>query len=90
MAVIQVSTREFREKQAFVLDLADKGESVIIRRGNKSYVITPITDEELYLSPKIRSKIKDSIKQAKEGIVYKMNENENLDEFLDRLGDVQD
>ena len=36
MAVVQVTSREFRARQASVFELADKGERVIISRGRKS------------------------------------------------------
>jgi len=53
MAVLQISTREFRDRQAAMLDMADRGENVVIRRGNKAYVITPISDDDLYFTPEI-------------------------------------
>jgi len=51
MAIIQVTSREFREKLASLFDLADKGERVIIKRGRKkAYTLVPIEDEDLSLS----------------------------------------
>ncbi|UVR15669.1 hypothetical protein [Parabacteroides distasonis] len=42
MAVIQITSREFREKQASMFALADNGEQVVIRRrGKVSYMLTP-------------------------------------------------
>lgn len=89
MAVIQVSTREFRDRQASILDMADKGENIVIRRGNRTYAITPISDDDLYFTPEILARIDNSLRQAKEGKVHVMNEGESFDDFLDRI-DVQD
>jgi hypothetical protein len=88
MAVLQVSTREFRERQASILDLADKGENVIIRRGNRAYTLTPISDEDLYFTPEILARIDESLQQAREGKVHEMLPGESLDAFLNRVSDV--
>ena len=43
MAVIQITSREFRDKQASMFALADKGMQVVIRRrGKVSYMLTPV------------------------------------------------
>jgi len=43
MAVIQITSREFREKQASMFALADKGEQGgIRRRGKDSFILTPV------------------------------------------------
>ena len=48
MAVIQITSREFREKQASMFALADKGAQVVIRRrGKVSYLLTPVYDNDL-------------------------------------------
>ena len=50
MALIQVTSREFREKQASMFALADKGEQVVIRRrGKVSYMLTPVYEEDFVL-----------------------------------------
>ncbi len=42
-----ISSREFRDNQKMYFDLADKNEQIIIQRGkNKSYLITPVTDND--------------------------------------------
>ncbi len=85
MAIIQVSTREFRDRQASILDLADRGKSVIIRRGKKSYAITPIDDDDLYFTPEILAKIDESLQQAKEGNVKSFESIEELDKYIDTI-----
>lgn len=83
MSVIQVSTREFREKQSAILDLADNGDNIIIRRGNKTYAITPISDDDLYFTPEILAKIDASIQQANAGKVRRFNDINELDKYLE-------
>ncbi|MBK5247672.1 MAG: hypothetical protein JJE49_10450 [Peptostreptococcaceae bacterium] len=73
MAVLEVTSREFRDKQKNFFDLADKGEKVVIKRGKKqAYVLTPIGDEDLYFTPEMLARIDKSILQAKEGKVRKL------------------
>jgi len=73
MAVLEVTSRQFREKQKNFFDLADKGEKVIIKRGKKqAYVLTPVNDDDLYFTPEMLAKIDHTILQAKEGKVRKL------------------
>ena len=81
-----ISSREFRENQAEYMDKADKGEQIVVQRGkNKAYSITPITEDDLYFTPQILSRIKESIQQVKEGNIVKIGVNDNIKEFLDSL-----
>lgn len=73
MAIVQVTSREFRDKQASLFDLADKGEKIVIRRGKKkAYALTPIEEEDLYFTPEMLAKIDRSIEEAKEGKTVKL------------------
>lgn len=86
MAIIQTTSRQFRDKQKDYFDLADKGEKVIIRRGKKqAYLLTPINDDDIYFTPAMLEKINKSIKQVKEGKVTKIETEEELTQFLDNL-----
>ncbi|MDR0693914.1 MAG: hypothetical protein LBF81_01260 [Prevotellaceae bacterium] len=89
MEVIEVNGRDFRTHQKTYLDLSDKGTQVVIRRGiNKRYIITPINpveDYDRYLTPEMRSRINQSLKQAAEGKVTKPMNKEELLAFLDTL-----
>jgi antitoxin YefM len=84
--MVVVSSREFREKQAEYMDLADNGEQIIVQRGkNKAYSITPITNEDVYFSREMVEKIEKSLLQAKNGEVIRVNGKEALVEFLKDL-----
>lgn len=68
MAILEITSREFRDKQKSIFDLVDKGEKVIIRRGKKrSYVLTPIQEDSLDLSPAMIETIERGLQDIKEG-----------------------
>ena len=70
MTIIQITSREFRQKQKSFFDLADKGEQIIINRGKKkAYTLTPVEDDDLYFTPKMLAKIDRSLQEIKEGKV---------------------
>jgi hypothetical protein len=51
--MLVVSTREFRDKQKSYLDKADEGIEILIQRGkNKSYRVTPVSDDDTLISKK--------------------------------------
>ncbi|WP_316807669.1 immunoglobulin-like domain-containing protein [Pedobacter agri] len=84
--MLVVSSREFREKQAEYMDRLDNGEQIIIQRGkNKAYAITPVTEDDVYFSPKMIQKIKDSIQQADAGNVVKIDGVKELENFFKNL-----
>lgn len=86
MATLEITSRQFREKQKDIFELADKGEKVIIKRGRKqAYTLMPIDKDDLYFTSKMLEKIDLSIQQAKEGKVIKIKSKEELISFLDNL-----
>lgn len=83
MAILEITSRQFREKQKDIFDLADKGERIVIRRGRKqAYTLIPIKEDDLYFTPKMMEKIDRSVQQAKEGNVKKINHIEDIDKLL--------
>lgn len=73
MAVLQISSRQFRDKQKAIFELADKGEKIVIRRGDKqAYVLTPVDDDDIYFTPEMLDKIEKSVQQVKEGKFRKL------------------
>lgn len=84
--MLVVSSREFREKQAEYMDKLDNGEQIIIQRGkNKAYAITQVTDEDVYFSPQMIQKIKNSLLQADEGKTVSVGNAQQLEEFFKNL-----
>jgi hypothetical protein len=86
MRIIETTSRLFREKQKDFFDMADHGEKIIIKRGKKqAYVLTPISDDDLYFSPKMIKRIKNSVKEVKEGKFKTFNSIEDLENHLGSL-----
>ena len=84
--MLVVSSREFREKQAEYMDRIDDGEQIIIQRGkNKAYAITAITNEDVYFTPLMIKKIKESILQVKDGKTQKVDTVDELENFFKNL-----
>ncbi|MDR1004878.1 MAG: hypothetical protein LBL97_07765 [Prevotellaceae bacterium] len=71
MAVIQVTSSEFRARQAALLGRADCGDQIIIsRNGKRGYMLTPIADDDdAYFTPEMLAKIDQSLQEAQEGKV---------------------
>lgn len=68
MATFNYTTREFREKQALILDKVDAGEDIIIHRGiKKSYMLVPIHKEDYTISEEFREKIAKAREDYKAG-----------------------
>ena len=43
MTILEVTSRQFRDKQKAFFDLADTGRQIVIRRGNKqAYALAPV------------------------------------------------
>lgn len=47
MAVINLTSEEFANRIGEMLDLASKGDNVLIHHEGKTYTVIPISDEEL-------------------------------------------
>ena len=84
MAVIQITSREFREKQASMFALADKGEQVR-RRGKVSYMLTPVYEEDFVLSPELEERLEEGRRQYREGNVTTCTTKEELNKLLEAL-----
>ena len=81
--MIEVTSKEFREKQAGILELADRGERVIIKRRRKpAYTLVPVDDDAAYFTPEMLKKIDRSLKQAEAGDVKRISSIEEIDRFL--------
>lgn len=85
--MLQVTSREFRDKQASWLDIADQGEQVVIRRkGKRSYMLTPIYDDsDITITPELEQKIEEARRQYKNRETIVCNTKEELHSFLNSL-----
>lgn len=81
--IIQVSSREFREKQKAYFELADNGAQIILKRGRKrAYLLTPVDEEDLNLSAGMREKIERGLQDIKEG----KGREYSLEELREKMG----
>jgi hypothetical protein len=81
--MVEVTSRQFREKQRSFFDMADTGEHIVIKRGRKqAYTLTPVNDDNLYFTPEMLARIDRSLQQAREGKVTTIGSVEELDKFL--------
>lgn len=87
LAMLVISTKEFRDNQKNYLDKVDEGEVLLIHRGkNKSYKIVPVTDDDTLMSKEeFFAKIQRSLQQAKEGEVKIVSSKQELYGYLDSL-----
>lgn len=86
MAVVQITSREFRENQASMFALADAGTQVVIRRrGKLSYMLTPVYEDDFVLSPEVEERLEEGRRQYKAGNVTTFKTKEELNKFLDTL-----
>ena len=85
--MLVISSREFRANTGKYLDLVSKGHDVFLRSRNLgSFRLTPVADDDRMMSEKdFYAKIDHSIKQAKEGKVFRQREGESVSDFVDRL-----
>lgn len=81
--MLVVSSREFRQNQRHYFEKADKGEQIIVQRGkDKSYVLTPVDDENLYFNAEIVTRIKKRLNEAEKGELLTINTSEEITELL--------
>lgn len=86
MAIIETTSRQFRERQKDFFELADKGEKVVIRRGRKqTYVLTPVSEDDLYFTPQMIQRIKDAQQEIREGKCTVLNNRAELDAFFENM-----
>ncbi len=85
MAVLNVSTTEFRRRQAHLLDMADKGTNVLIRRGRKFYRVVPYVVDDDEITPTMYAKIDEALAEVEEGKVRSFSSIAELDKYIDSL-----
>ena len=70
MAVLEVTARQFRDKQRNFFDIADSGRQIVIKRGRKqSYILTPVDEDDFVATPELLAKIERAEQQMREGKV---------------------
>ena len=87
-----VSTREFRNNMATYLGYISSGQELILKSRDKgSFVIRKVKEDDTLMSKEeFFAKIEESEKQIERGEYSVMKPDETLDEFLERVTNVQD
>jgi antitoxin (DNA-binding transcriptional repressor) of toxin-antitoxin stability system len=81
--MVVISSREFRQNQRKYFDKVDQGEQIIVQRGkDKSYALTPISEDDLYFNEKMVKRIKKSAKEARDGKYITVSTSEEIKELL--------
>lgn len=84
--MVQVTSRQFREKLASLFNLADSGEQVVIkRRGKVSYMLTPVHDSDFVVTPELERKIEKARQDYREGKTISCKNAEEAVKFLESL-----
>jgi hypothetical protein len=80
--ILEVTSRQFREKQKSFFEIADTGRQVVIKRGKKqSYILTTVEDN-FAVTPELLAKL-DNIRQNVKNGEY--TECKTVDEALKHL-----
>ena len=81
--MLVISSREFRQNQKKYFERVDKGEHIIVQRAkDKAYILTPITEDDMYFSAEMVDKIKQSMKEVEQGEVQKMSTSKEISDLL--------
>ena len=61
----------------------DQGEQIIVQRGkDKSYVLTPVTENDLYFNAAMIKRIKKSLKEAEKGETKTISNSTEIKQLL--------
>ena len=78
-----ISSREFRQNQKLYFEKADQGEQIIVQRGkDKSYILTPVSEDDLYFNAAMVKRIRQSIKDAEKGNVKRITSSKQINDLL--------
>ena len=81
--MLVISSREFRQNQKLYFEKVDNGEHVIVQRGkDKSYALTPITEDDMYFNSEMLKQIKQSVLEAQNGETISISTSEEIKELL--------
>ncbi len=64
-----INVRDFRNNMASMLNLADNGERLIIQRKSKKYLVIPISDDDMIISPDLEKKLEEAREEYRKGKV---------------------
>ena len=78
-----ISSREFRQNQKEYFDRVDKGEQIIVQRGkDKAYILTPVSEDDMYFTGEMVEKIKQSMQEIGNGESLTISTAQEVNELL--------
>lgn len=81
--MLVISSREFRQNQKKYFEKVDKGEHIIVQRAkDKAYVLTPVSENDMYFNDEMVEKIKQSILEIQQGNSKKVTSDKEIDDLL--------
>ena len=81
--MLVISSREFRQNQKKYFERVDKGEHIIVQRGkDKSYALTPVTEDDLYFNSEMIKRIKESVLEVKNGETKQVSTSQEISDLL--------
>jgi len=80
-----LTIRDFRSNLAASLDRVDKGEQVLVRRGNKTYTIIVVNDGELEVTPQLAAKIEKARQEYRAGTTLEFDNASAAQQWMDEL-----
>jgi len=86
MAVVEVTSRQFRDNQRSFFDLADEGKQIVIKRRSKqAYTLTPVGENDWYFTPEMEARIEKSLQQIENGEYTVIKNKEELNQYFNNL-----
>jgi hypothetical protein len=86
MTALEITAKEFQEKQKSFFEIADTGRQIIIKRGRKqAYSLAPVEEDGFVVTPEIMERIEKSRQQFREGKYTECKTIEDINNFLDSL-----
>ena len=80
-----LTVRDFRSNLAASLDRVDRGEQILVRRGNKIYTIVVVEDGELEISPQLAEKIDMARQEYRNGSTLEFESASAAQRWMDEL-----
>lgn len=80
-----LNIRDFRATLSTSLDKVDAGERVMVRRGRRTYLLVPVQDDELTITPALQAKINEARQEAAQGGGILLENEEAINRYFDSL-----
>jgi len=81
--MLVISSREFRQNQKEYFEKVDQGEHIIVQRGkDKSYALTPVTENDIYFNAEMVKKLQTSILEINKGETKTVTTPEEISDLL--------